>query len=277
MIIQELISYANEKIKGTDKELEAIKFMVSERLNMSTSSLYINYLQKLDSRTIKCLKRDIHKYVKKNIPVQYILGYTYFYGLKIDVNPRVLIPRFETEELVEKTLENIALDERISILDVGTGSGAIALAVKKNRPLCRVVASDVSKSALKIAKQNAVNLKLDVDFKQSNLLDWAISENLVFDVIVSNPPYIDIAEPADYIVHKNEPHVALYAADEGLYFYKEIIRKSSLVLSQKGMIIFEIPYHKADEIKEYARKYLSNKKVFVLQDLQHKDRIVIIK
>lgn len=277
MIIQEMVSYANEQIKGTDKELEAVKFLLSERLNMTTSSLYINYLQKIDSKTEKKIKRDIRLYVKKNVPVQYILGYTYFFGLKIAVNRHVLIPRFETEELIEKVLECVDEKTNVRIIDVGTGSGAIALALKKHRPNAFVLGSDISNAALNVAKKNVETLKLDVKFMRSDVLDEAIKENKKFDIIVSNPPYIAKEEPADKIVHKNEPHLALYAADEGLYFYKKILDQAASVLVENGIIIFEIPYHKADSIAEYARKQLPNKTTNVMQDMQHKDRILIIK
>lgn len=277
MKIQEMISFANMQIQNTDKELEAVKFLMCERLNMSQSTLYINYDQKLEPKVEKKLLKEIKMYIKKNIPIQYILGYTYFFKLKIGVNKHVLIPRFETEELVEKALDYVPTSNSFVIIDVGTGSGAIALALKKNRNNATVVGVDIVKKALNQAKKNAEELKLDVAFEESDVLSWAKNSQRKFDMIISNPPYIDIQNPAEKIVHLNEPHIALYADDKGLKIYKKIIDDSAEVLTEKGIILFEIPYDKADELKEYANQILPTKEVVILKDMQQKDRIMVIK
>lgn len=277
MKIQEMISFANIQIQNTEKELEAIKFLMCERLNMSQSTLYINYDQKIEPKLEKKLLKEIKLYIKKDVPIQYILGYTYFYGLKIGVNKHVLIPRFETEELVEKALEYIPLEAQFKIIDVGTGSGAIALAIKNNRKNCSIVGVDIVKKTLKQARKNAVDLNLEVSFEESDVLSWAKDNFNTFDVIISNPPYIDIANPADQIVHQNEPHIALYTEDRGLRIYKRILDSSTEVLKEKGMILFEIPYDKAEDLKAYANQKLPTKEVMILKDMQKKDRIMVIK
>lgn len=277
MKIQEMISFANIQLQNTDKELEAIKFLMCERLHMSHSTLYINYDQKIEPKVEKKLLKEIKLFINKNVPIQYILGYTYFFGLKIGVNKHVLIPRFETEELVEKALEYIPLDAQYRIIDVGTGSGAIALAIKSNRTKCSIVGVDIVKKTLKQARKNAHDLNLEVTFQESDVLSWAKDNSKTFDVIISNPPYIDIANPAEEIVHKNEPHIALYAEDKGLKIYKTILDESIDVLSEKGVILFEIPYDKAEDLKAYANQKLPTKEVIILKDMQNKDRIMIIK
>ncbi len=208
-------------------------------------------------------------------PVQYIVGNVDFYGYKINVNKNVLIPRFETEELVFKTINLIKkiFNENIKILDIGTGSGCISIALKKEIPGLDITAVDISEDALVVAKNNALENNCEINFIKSDLFNNIDDK---YDLIISNPPYISYDEQIMDIVKKNEPHLALYAKNNGLYFYEEIIKNSSNYLNDKNIIAFEIGYLQANEIKKMAHKYYPNANIIIEKDMQEKDRFVFI-
>lgn len=208
-------------------------------------------------------------------PVQYIVGNVDFYGYKINVNKNVLIPRFETEELIFKTINLIKknLNENIKVLDIGTGSGCISIALKKEIPGLDITAVDISEDALVVAKNNALENNCEINFIKSDLFNNIDDK---YDLIISNPPYISYDEQIMDIVKKNEPHLALYAKNNGLYFYKEIIKNSSNYLNDKNIIAFEIGYLQANEIKKMAHKYYPNSNIIIEKDMQEKDRFVFI-
>ncbi len=208
-------------------------------------------------------------------PVQYIVGNVDFYGYKINVNKNVLIPRFETEELVFKTINLIKknLNENIKVLDIGTGSGCISIALKKEIPGLDITAVDISEDALVVAKNNALENNCKINFIKSDLFNNIDDK---YDLIISNPPYISYDEQIMDIVKKNEPHLALYAKNNGLYFYEEIIKNSSNYLNDKNIIAFEIGYLQANEIKKMAHKYYPNSNIIIEKDMQEKDRFVFI-
>lgn len=208
-------------------------------------------------------------------PVQYIVGNVDFYGYKINVNKNVLIPRFETEELVFKTINLIKknLNENIKVLDIGTGSGCISISLKKEIPGLDITAVDISEDALVVAKNNALENNCEINFIKSDLFNNIDDK---YDLIISNPPYISYDEQIMDIVKKNEPHLALYAKNNGLYFYEEIIKNSSNYLNDKNIIAFEIGYLQANEIKKMAHKYYPNANIIIEKDIQEKDRFVFI-
>lgn len=208
-------------------------------------------------------------------PVQYIVGNVDFYGYKINVNKNVLIPRFETEELIFKTINLIKknLNENIKVLDIGTGSGCISIALKKEIPGLDITAVDISEDALVVAKNNALENNCEINFIKSDLFNNIYDK---YDLIISNPPYISYDEQIMDIVKKNEPHLALYAKNNGLYFYEEIIKNSSNYLNDKNIIAFEIGYLQANEIKKMAHKYYPNSNIIIEKDMQEKDRFVFI-
>ena len=215
-----------------------------------------------------------YKKALKGYPIQYFIGYVNFYGYKIIVNKSVLIPRFETELLVEKTIKyiNQIFDKKISILDIGTGSGCISIALYKNIN-SNITASDISSKAIKVAKKNSKLNNSNIKFIKSNIYE---NINDKYDVIMSNPPYIDKSEKIMDIVDKYEPHKALYADNNGLYSYKEILRNARAYLNDKFIIAFEIGYNQGNEIKKIAKKYFTNSKIIIEKDYSNKDRYVFI-
>ena len=212
--------------------------------------------------------------LNKGIPVQYIVGNVDFYGYNFKVNENVLIPRFETEELVEKTIKyiNKYLDKKVDILDLGTGSGCIAITLKKELD-CNVDAVDISPKALEIAKLNAKNNNVDITFYEGDMLNPI---NKIYDVIISNPPYIAYNEEIMDIVKNNEPHTALYAEDNGLKYYKDIISNANKYLKEKSIIAFEIGEKQGNLILEYAKNYFKDSIITVEKDMQNRDRFVFI-
>ena len=210
--------------------------------------------------------------LKKGIPVQYIVGNVDFYGITLKVNPSVLIPRFETEELVLKVIEFSKSFDNPTIVDVGTGSGAIAITLKK-KISCNMIAIDISNEALDVAKENAFDNNTIIDFRLGNLLEPL---NGKVDIIVSNPPYIAYDEEIMDIVKNNEPHIALYAPNNGLYYYEEILKNASRYLNDKYLIAFEIGESQGDMIKELSKKYMGNEAIIV-KDMQERNRFAFIK
>ena len=231
------------------------------------------------------MEEYLKKYVKGNLdealkrykngePVQYIIGDVNFYGNIIKVNKNVLIPRFETEELVEKTIKKIneKFNKKIDILDLCTGSGCIAITLKKELN-CNVVASDISVKALKVAEENIRLNNVDINLINSDLFTNIDNK---FDCIISNPPYISYEEEIEEIVKNNEPNIALYAPNNGLYFYEEILRNIKNYLNDNFIIAFEIGYKQGIELINITNKYLNNVKVSLEKDMQGKDRFLFI-
>lgn len=213
------------------------------------------------------------KKLEKGIPVQYIVGNVDFFGFTFKVDNRVLIPRFETEELVSRTIELIKENfEKPKILDIGTGSGAIAITLSKTLNIS-VDASDTSSSALEVALENNKTLDANVNFIKSDMLKNIDSK---YDVIISNPPYIAYNEEIMDIVKNNEPHIALYADDNGLFFYKEIIKNAKKNLNDKSLISFEIGSTQKDDIISYAKKYFENSTIWCEKDFNGFDRFIFI-
>ncbi|RKW36456.1 MAG: peptide chain release factor N(5)-glutamine methyltransferase [Lachnospiraceae bacterium] len=226
--------------------------------------------------TIKDISKleTLKEYVEKrltNMPVQYIVNKAYFCGLPLYVDENVLIPRFDTEVLVEEVL-NLG-DKNKKILDVCTGSGAIAIALKKLGKFERVDALDISEEALKIAKKNAKALECDINFLKSDMFSSLTSENK-YDIIVSNPPYIQshIVDSLERQVKDFEPRLALDGDIDGMKFYKIIEKNFMNFLSPGGILALEIGYDEASDIKNL----FEDKKVIIKKDLAGLDRVAIV-
>ena len=209
----------------------------------------------------------------------YVLGYSYFYGYKMIVNENVLIPRFETEELVGLVLskyDEYFKGQKIDLADVGTGSGAIAIALKKEEANLNVCASDISFDALNVARQNAKNNDADITFYQGSMLEPLIENNIKLDILVSNPPYIKQDEVLDPSVKDYEPHVALFGGNDGLKFYRMIFENAHKVLKEKSMLFFEIGYDQRENLTALAHEYFKNAHIEVFKDINKKDRMLFI-
>lgn len=213
--------------------------------------------------------------LKDGEPVQYIVGNVEFYGYPFEVNKDVLIPRFETEELVEKTIEKCKkkFDKKIDIVDIGTGSGCIAITLKKELLNSVVDAVDISKKALEIAKRNANINHVDITFIEGDLLTPLTKK---YDVLISNPPYIDRHEEIMEIVKNNEPEIALYADHNGLSCYEEIMKNANKMMNSKCLLAFEIGATQGEYLSLLAKSYFPNSKITVEKDLQDRERFLFI-
>lgn len=222
------------------------------------------------------LKQGLQK-LKEGKPVQYIIGNVDFYNVNLLVNENVLIPRFETEELVENTKKIIEKkfpkEPNLKILDLCCGSGAIGLAIKNLFKPFDVTMSDISKEALKIASLNSKKLGLETKIIESDLFSQIQDK---FDVIISNPPYIKEDEKIESIVKENEPSIALYGGKDGLYYYEKILKDISKYLNKNFLIAFEIGYLQKNDIITIINKYLHNVDILVKKDLSEKDRMIFI-
>lgn len=219
------------------------------------------------------------QYLENRIPVQHIIGYSYFYGYKMKVNSQVLIPRPETEELVSyvlQTYDQVFKDTKVDVVDIGTGSGAIAIALAKEEPHFSVVATDISYEALDVAKENAFCNEANVRFLEGDMVEPLIQQHLRFDILVSNPPYIPDNEYVEDIVKKNEPSVALFGGTDGMHFYEIILSQAHHILKKNNIILFEHSHSKKKEMLELANRYFPNGKAEVIKDLNGKDRFTII-
>lgn len=215
------------------------------------------------------------KRLERGEPVQYIVGDVNFYGNLIKVNKNVLIPRRETEELVEKFITRIKpfSQQNLKIIDIGTGSGCIPITLKKHFPNFEIDAIDISKPALAVAKENALLNNVKINFYQSDLF---ANVKTKYNCIISNPPYIKENEEIMEIVKNNEPHLALYAKENGLYFYKKILEKAKNYLTEKFFIAFEIGETQGQEIIALAKNYFPTAQIVLEKDLQHFDRFIFI-
>lgn len=221
----------------------------------------------------KNIEKDYQKLLE-GYPIQYLIGYVDFYGYKINVNENVLIPRYETEYLVEKTINysKKMFDSKLDILDLGTGSGAISIALGKKLD-SNVTGVDISDKALEVAKNNALQNNININFIKSDMLENVTGK---YDIVISNPPYIDSEEKIMDSVKKYEPHLALYAEDNGLYFYKNILSNIKPYLKEKFIIAFEIGWWQGKLIEMIAKEYFEDSKVLTLKDLTNRDRYIFI-
>jgi len=220
----------------------------------------------------------INKHIKDDTPLSHLVGFEYFYDRKFKVTSDVLSPRMETEELVYKVIDHIRKNNltNIKILDLCTGSGIIGITLKKELEEfdVKILASDISSRALTVAKENASSLEADISFVESDLFSNIQDK---FDIIVSNPPYIahDDKKTIKENVLNYDPHLALFADEEGMYFYRNIIEKSRPYLNEKGIMFFEIGYDQKEKIITLGE---NNKfETVVYKDINGRDRIAVLK
>ena len=215
------------------------------------------------------------KELESGIPVQYIVGNVDFYGYTFKVNKNTLIPRFETELLVEKTIKyiNKYFNNEIKILDIGTGSGCIAITLNKLLDNSGITAVDISKDALDVARENNKINNTDVNFIESDVFS---NINDKYDVIISNPPYISYDEDIMDVVYNNEPHMALYADGNGLYFYDKILMECRKYLNDRFFIAFEIGYKQGNDIINIINKYFDNVNISLEKDYSGRDRFIFV-
>ena len=263
-----------------EKELppETVKAFLFELCNDHKVNLYLDIDKEANPDVYELFTKGMER-IMNNEPMNYVLGYSYFYGYRFIVNDGVLIPRPETEELVGLILgkyDEYFNGKSIDLCDVGTGSGAIAIALKKEEDRLNVYASDISEDALKVARLNAQNNDAKVEFFQGSMLEPFIERDIKVDILVSNPPYIKTVETIEASVYDYEPHVALFGGEDGLKFYREILQNAHKILKPKGFIFFEMGYDLKDSLSALAKEYYPESRIEVYKDINGKDRMMMI-
>lgn len=267
------------EIKDSDLADEAVQLLMLELCNMTHNDLYLHYEDEMPEDLYEKYQEGVRRLLN-NEPLQYIVGHQWFYGYQINVSPEVLIPRYETEELVANVLADSDYffkdKEEITIADVGTGSGAIAIALKKEEPKFRMYATDISETALKQAAENAEFNECEITFLQGDMLQPLIDNSIKLDILVSNPPYIPVDQEVQKSVEEYEPHVALFGGNDGLFFYRKIFENAQKVIKEKSFMAFEIGYDEKDAIVAELKKYFPYDHYEVLKDLNGKNRMLFV-
>ena len=273
MKLAQIFKDFEEKLIAKGEEAESLSFVYRSLKNLSFTD-FIFTLQQEVTEEEKEFVEEIYKKLAAHIPAQYIIGHAEFFGMQLKVDERVLIPRPETEELVELILaENPK--ENLKVLDIGTGSGAIALALAKNRPDWSVTATDISQDALELATENAKTQDLNLSFIKSDCFSEISAK---YDIIVSNPPYISRADEVEVglnVLH-SEPHLALFADEDGLAIYRRVAEGSKDYLNDGGKIYLEIGYKQGQSVPALFMENLPEKRVRTLKDQFGQDRMVVI-
>ncbi|RSK02217.1 Release factor glutamine methyltransferase [Streptococcus mitis] len=273
MKLAQLFSDFEEELIRQGEEAESLSFVYRSLKNLSFTD-FVFALQQEVTEEEEVFVKGIFQQLSAHKPAQYIIGQADFYGMQLKVDERVLIPRPETEELVELILAENP-ETNLSVLDIGTGSGAIALALAKNRQDWSVTAADISQDALDLASENAKKQNLQIFLKKSDCFT-EISEK--YDIIVSNPPYISREDESEVGLNVlySEPHLALFADEDGLVIYRRIAEDAKDYLKDGGKIYLEIGYKQGQSVPELFRKYLSDKRVRTLKDQFGQDRMVVV-
>ena len=264
-------------LRRQGKEESLARFLLMYILDENSQQFTNNISEQLSKEKEELYFSLIDKHIEENMPLSHLAGFEYFYDRKFKVTKDVLSPRMETEELIYKVIEYIKSINKnnIKILDLCTGSGIIGITLRKEleSKSIEVVASDISEEALKVAKENAIMNEAEVKFIQSDIFE---NINEKFDIIVSNPPYIAYSDKItmEDNVLNYDPHLALFAEEDGMYFYREIVENSKEYLNKDGMIFFEIGYDQREKILKLANE--NEFKAEVYKDINGRDRMAIL-
>ncbi len=262
-----------------DVPCETVMAYLVELSQQERYNLYANFREEMPEDLRNSFEAGMARILKQE-PMAHVLGYSWFYGYKFIVNEDVLIPRPETEELCANILARMdqyfSKNETIYCVDVGTGSGAIAITLCKEEPHVHMMATDISQEALVTARKNAQMNEADVQFMAGDMLQPLIEKNIRVDVLVCNPPYIPQEEKMEKSVVDFEPHVALFGGEDGLKFYREIFADCQKVLKDKAFMAFEMGWDQRERMSQLVEKTLPGWKYEILKDMNGKDRMLFV-
>ena len=275
----EVLNWAFSILKEHNREEQIANILMQHHLNYTQAEFYMNMRETVQPEIITKFKQDIFSHINTGKPVQHLIGYDYFYGEKFIVNEHTLIPRQETEELVDLIINTYPQDSNLTFVDLGTGSGVIAITLAKHFKHAQIIASDISNHALAVAKKNAKLHETNIQFLNGDFLQPLIKSQLNPNVIVSNPPYIDYADLSSLsdTVKNFDPHKALFAKNKGLAAYETIMRQITKLAKYPQAIYFEIGHTQAATLTDMYKKLLPNYQVKIKKDINAKDRIIIAK
>lgn len=277
--VYEALNWASSFLEARKLEKPVAELLLRHHLRKSRTELFLVMREEMDLVVFETYKRDLETYAS-GIPVQHIIGSEEFYGRTFKVNRDVLIPRPETEELVAgvlKRLERMGQEEEWKVIDVGTGSGIIAITLALELPNLNVTGIDISSAALKVAKSNKQSLGAEVELIEGDLLKPLISTKKKVDVVVSNPPYIPIADKATLstYVREHEPSSALFAGEDGLNYYRRFMEELPAVLKKdRGLVAFEIGAGQGQSVATMLEATFPHSTVEISFDINGKDRMV---
>lgn len=278
MPIHEVLSWASLFLRTNDCDESAALLLLEHHLDWDRSKIYAHLQDPMPKRAEQSFRKDIEAHVHTGIPVQHLMGSTEFYGRTFNVNGNVLVPRFETEELVEEALR--VMEERAgqitSVVDLGTGSGVIATSIACEQKDVTVYATDISEEALQVAQENMKIHDAPVTCFQGDFAQPLIDRKLRVQMIISNPPYIAYREREELskTVREFDPSLALFAENEGLATYETIIEQATYILDTNGVLLFEIGAEQGSAVKRLIKDTFPTSEVAILQDINGKDRIV---
>ena len=279
MTVRELIRQSEAMLDEQNKDCNVPKVLFYHLANKEPHELYLMMDEEVDEELLKAFHEGMQRYMNGE-PIQYIKGKETFFSRDFIVNENVLIPRYETEELVENILYRIddyfEDYESIHLCDVGTGSGAIAISLALEEPKLKVVATDISEDALVVARENAKELGADVTFYQGDMLEPLIENKVKVDIFVSNPPYIPVDQNIESVVKDNEPHVALFGGNDGLYFYRKIFDRAYKVIKERAILAFEMGFDQRKLMEEAVEHYFPGVPYEIIKDINGKDRMLFI-
>ncbi|MGL4662789.1 MAG: peptide chain release factor N(5)-glutamine methyltransferase [Culicoidibacterales bacterium] len=274
-----VLTAAEQQLDNAGLQSTVARMLLMGATQMESSELFLRFEEVISEDEIVKFHQMLNRFQNGEAP-QYILGYEYFFGRDFIVNPDVLIPRPETEYLVESILEftddYFSEEAQLSLVDVGTGSGAIGISLGCEESKYRVTLTDISEMALDVAKQNAIKFGLDVKTYCGNMLDPLIEAKESFDIFVSNPPYIPTEEEVEALVKENEPHLALFGGKDGLKFYREIFMNVKKIIKPKALLAFEIGWNQGEVLKALAQEAFPNATVMIKKDYNDLDRMLFI-
>lgn len=277
--VKELIKLAERKLDDSNKDTNVAKVLFYHLANKQPHELYLMYDEEVDQELESKFLAGMEEYYQGK-PIQYIKGVETFFGRDFKVNENVLIPRYETEELVENILYRIddyfADYNEITLCDVGTGSGAIATSLALEESRLKVYATDISPEAVEVAKDNADTLGANVEFMVGDMLQPLLERELKIDIFVSNPPYIPQDQQIEAMVKDNEPHVALFGGNDGLYFYRKIFQGVEPLLNDRALLAFEMGFDQRELMEEALKEYFPNDLHEIIKDINGKDRMLFI-
>jgi len=270
---QEVLSWASSFLEEQGKEGYAIQYVFLARKHWTKTDWLLNMRKEISFAEEQQLQSDLAALLA-NHPPQYLIGYEEFYGRRFHVTTDTLIPRPETEELVALCLEKNS-SEPLTVVDVGTGTGAIAITLKAERPNWQVMAVDISVAALEIAQKNSQALTTEVDFYLGDTLE-PISQPI--DVLISNPPYISQSEWSlmDESVRLFEPKTALFASNNGLAMYEKLAQQAKMKLQPHGKIFLEIGFQQGEAVKKLFQEVFPNKVIEIKKDLAGQERMIFV-
>lgn len=276
---REVLKKAQAQMEEADRGEQAAFLYLLELTNKEAHNLYMEYDEEMREEDIKTFEDGIQRLVKGE-PLGHVLGFEWFYGYRFTVNEDVLIPRPETEELVANILasydEHFSDATNVIAVDVGTGSGAIAISVKKEEPNIHMIATDISEKATTVAKMNAQQNDAIITTMVGDMLAPLIDRDIKVDILISNPPYIPSGETMEDSVVNYEPHVALFGGEDGLKFYRMIFENAHKVLKEKAFMAFEMGYDQKERLSALASEYFPKAKVEVIKDLSGKNRMLFV-